>query len=172
MKDAIRNLLLQQRLALSSEQVQTWSQSIILQLRHLPVYQRAKVVGLYSPIKHEPDLTPLLQDSKRFLLPKVMGDSMIYVHWNGKSTQLTKSTLHILEPKSNKDESASLDVLIIPGIAFTKKGDRLGFGKGFFDRFLMTKKPPYVIGVAYPFQLVSTLPTTLHDQRVDHVLIG
>jgi 5-formyltetrahydrofolate cyclo-ligase len=171
MKDTLRQALLLQRLSLSSAMVDTYSQSLIKQIIALPAFQQAKVIGLYSPIKNEPDLRPLVNQGKQVLLPKVVGDSLIYGQWKQTDT-LINSTLNILEPNTNKDESHLLDLLIIPGVAFDRFGNRLGFGKGYFDRYLSTKRPPLVIGVCYPFQLQKQLQVTQEDMKVDLVLIA
>lgn len=171
MKDTLRQTLLNHRLTLSSSEVQSYSQSLMNQLIALPAFQRAHVIGLYSPIKNEPDLTLLLNQGKRVLLPKVVGDTLIYGRWE-KNKPLIKSSLNILEPNTNEDESHLLDLLIIPGIAFDRLGNRLGFGKGYFDRYLATIRPPLVIGVCYPFQMQSTLQVTNKDMKVDVVLVA
>jgi 5-formyltetrahydrofolate cyclo-ligase len=171
MKDTVRQTLLNQRLALSPSMVETYSQSLIKQLIALPAFQQAKVIGLYSPIKNEPDLRPLIKLGKHILLPKVVGDSLIYGQWK-QTDVLMKSPLNILEPNTTKDASNLLDLLIIPGIGFDRLGNRLGFGKGYFDRYLASKKPALVIGVCYPFQLQQQLPVTQDDIKVDLVLVA
>jgi 5-formyltetrahydrofolate cyclo-ligase len=171
MKDTLRQTLLTQRLALSPSMVFSYSQSLINQIIALPSFQRAKVVGLYAPIKNEPDLTPLIHQGKQILLPKVVGDTLIYGRWQSTDV-LIKSSLHILEPNTDQDESHLLDLLIIPGVAFDRLGHRLGFGKGYFDRYLASKRPPMVIGVCYPFQLQPKLQVTKDDMNVDLVLVA
>jgi len=171
MKDDLRQTLLTKRLAMTPAEVEHASASLINQIRQLEPYQKANVIGLYMPIKNEPDLTSLSQDGKKVLLPKVNNDDLIYVTWE-KGQSLIRSELGILEPQGNQDESESLDLLIIPAIALDAKGNRLGFGKGFFDRFLMHQRPKLVIGVIYPFQLQEKLMTTRLDMPVDMVLIA
>jgi 5-formyltetrahydrofolate cyclo-ligase len=171
MKETLRQALLQQRVALSSVMVETYSQSLMKQIIALPAFQQAKVVGLYSPIKNEPDLRPLITRGKLVLLPKVVGDSLIYGQWK-QTDILIKSPLDILEPNTDKDESHLLDLLIIPGVAFDRIGNRIGFGKGYFDRYLASNRPPLVIGVCYPFQLQKELQVTEEDMKVDLVLVA
>lgn len=171
MKDNLRQTLLEKRLALQSIEVKTFSRSLIQKIQQHPLYQKAKVVGLFSAIKNEPDLSSLLKDNKIFLLPKVVGDQLIYVRYNPKEL-LVKSELGILEPKGMKDESNVLNLIIIPGIAFDLKGNRIGFGKGYFDRFLSSQKSTYVIGVAYPFQIQTKIITTEYDVPVNEVLVA
>ena len=149
----------------------SYSQSLIKQIIALPSFQRAKVIGLYVQIKNEPDLTPLFHQGKQILLPKVVGDTLIYGRWKNNDV-LVKSSLHILEPNTDQDESHLLDLLIIPGVAFDRLGNRLGFGKGFFDRYLASKRPPLVIGVCYPFQMQQNLEVTKEDMNVDLVLVA
>jgi 5-formyltetrahydrofolate cyclo-ligase len=171
MKHVLRETILNQRLALQPHEVEAYSRSLIQKIKQHPLYQKAKVVGLFSAIKHEPDLSPLLKDSKIWLLPKVSGDNLIYVRYQSQSS-LIKSELGILEPLGLKDESSNLDLVIIPGIAFDTKGNRIGFGKGYFDRFLSSHQPPYVIGVAYPFQMQKQIKTTKSDVPVNEVLVA
>jgi len=171
MKTALRAQLLSQRLALSETIIQHYEMSLIKQIRALPTYQLAKRIGLYMPIKKEPNLLALMQDDKWFYVPKVKHDSLIYVAWKA-DIALEKSPLGILEPLGNIDESHLLDVLIIPALALDDHGHRLGFGKGYFDRFLKSNRPACVIGVIYPFQKIKDLEITEADQPVDIVLIA
>jgi 5-formyltetrahydrofolate cyclo-ligase len=171
MKEALRETILTKRLALSPEEVKTYSLSLINQIRALPAYQHAKHIGLYSPIKNEPNLLALLEDPKQFYLPKVVDLTMIYVPYH-TDTKLEKSSLGILEPIDNNDASSQLDMIIIPGIVFDPAGNRIGFGKGYFDRFLLHIRPTHVIGVAYPFQMEKRLMTSRLDVPVDLVLVA
>lgn len=171
MKDSLRQVLLKQRMGLSPSMIASYSQSLINQIIALPSFQQAKVIGLYSPIKNEPDLRPLIQQGKHILLPKVVGDTLIYGRWLPTDV-LIKSSLQILEPNTTQDDSHLLDLLIIPGVAFDRLGNRLGFGKGYFDRYLATKRPPLVIGVCYPFQLQEKIQVTKDDMKVDLVLVA
>jgi 5-formyltetrahydrofolate cyclo-ligase len=92
--------------------------------------------------------------------------------FQGQTVPLLKSDLNILEPKHSPTFHKNLDLLIVPGLAFTRSGYRLGFGKGFFDAYLQHNRPRHVIGVLYPFQLVTTMPLDAHDQIVDSLLIA
>jgi 5-formyltetrahydrofolate cyclo-ligase len=87
----------------------------------------------------------------------------------------------ILEPKMEKDrevDPAQLDIIIVPGVAFDRKGFRIGFGKGFYDRFLETyrdslgreSKQSFCIGLAFEMQIVDSLPRDAYDEKVDLVI--
>lgn len=172
MKTELREKMLSIRLSLSSSFMKDASSSLVQQLKHHPSYQKATHIGIYHPIKNEPSLLTLLDDlTKHFYLPKVVNDSMIYVPYDHKTT-LETSSLSIKEPDSFNDHSHRLDLVIIPALAIDKQGNRLGFGKGFFDRFLNLYPTLFVIAVIYPFQLVDIIPVEKHDKQVHDVLIS
>ena len=80
----------------------------------------------------------------------------------------------MLEPRGeNGLEGESMPLILVPGLAFTKKGDRLGFGKGFYDRFLSEQTfRALVIGLAFEEQIMAELPTEIHDCRCHEVFTG
>ena len=168
--------MLQQRLRLSEQQKKVWDASLIRQLLSLSMFQTAQTIGLFHPIKNEPDLLSIVTQfpDKHFLLPVVDGASMTYHTYKFQDylAPLQKSELTILEPKQGKPFLQPLDLIIVPGLAFTTSGQRLGFGKGYFDQYLKQFRPKYTLGVLYPFQLLPSIPSEEHDQVVDHILIA
>ena len=176
MKSRIRQSMLQQRLNLSIEQKKAWDASLMQQLLHLEIFQQAQTIGLFHPIKNEPDLLSItnLFPNKHFLLPVVDGASMTYHTYKFQDylAPLQKSELTILEPKQGKPFLQPLDLIIVPGLAFTISGQRLGFGKGYFDQYLKQFRPKHTLGVLYPFQLLPSIPSEEHDQAVDQILIA
>ena len=172
MKSTIRDALLTQRLAMTPEDVIQASLSIIYQLVKHPLFIQSKHIGLFHPIKNEPNLTSLVNLSyKQFYLPVVKEPSLIYSRFT-KDTPLVKSSLNILEPTSTVDESNYLDLVIIPAIAIDKERYRLGFGKGYFDRFLALYPKLKVLAVIYPFQHIESFEHDLHDMPVDDVILS
>jgi 5-formyltetrahydrofolate cyclo-ligase len=73
-----------------------------------------------------------------------------------------------MEPLPIRNTS-NIDLLIVPGIAFDRMGHRLGYGRGYFDRYLSQAKPHFSIGLAYNFQMVESLPHYSHDQKLDAI---
>jgi 5-formyltetrahydrofolate cyclo-ligase len=116
-------------------------------VEQLPAVGDAKVVMVFDSVQGEPVTAP-------------------FVEWcreHGK-------TVHLPEDDPPPDP-LTIDVVIVPGTAFTPSGDRLGQGGGWYDRFLETVRPDCVtIGVAFAAQIVSELPVEPHDVRVDHVV--
>jgi 5-formyltetrahydrofolate cyclo-ligase len=163
--------MLTKRMNLTPQEIQAFERNLIEQIKSLPPYQKAKHIGLFMPIKNEPNLLQLIDLKKTFYFPKVQGDTLIYLPWKPKM-DLETSMLGISEPKGNFDQSYLLDLVIIPALAIDQKGHRLGFGKGYFDRFLSKHRPPLVISVIYPFQKITHLEPEAHDQTVDLVLVA
>lgn len=73
-------------------------------------------------------------------------------------------------PRSEREWRSGYDLIIVPGLAFDKKGNRLGYGGGYYDAFLATQPEPLKVAVAYPFQIVDEVPVGAHDMKVDRVL--
>jgi 5-formyltetrahydrofolate cyclo-ligase len=178
MKTSLRDAMLNQRLALTQDEVHMFSVSLLEQLIHNARIHNARTIGLFHPIKNEPNLlgmTHLFPD-KQFYLPKVHDGRMDYVVYHEAHSQmlspLEKSPLNILEPIGHTYYELPLDVILIPALAIDMNFHRLGFGKGFFDAYLARLRPKHVLAVIYPFQYVNTLPHEAHDERVDDVVIA
>jgi 5-formyltetrahydrofolate cyclo-ligase len=172
MKKELRDAMLMKRLAMSSDDIHQASLSLLSKVKQHPAFLQATHIGLFHPIKNEPDLTDLLQiPNKHFYLPKVVEMSLIYAPFT-KDTSLETSTLNIKEPIGLQDYSHRLDLVIIPALAVDAKGNRLGFGKGYFDRFLERHPHLKVLAVVYPFQVVDLLPVEQHDKQVTDILVS
>jgi len=152
------------------------SQFICQQIAGDEGYQKARNILLYWPMPDEVDLTSLLLHSSKqqFFLPIVHEDgSMTLGEFQGKDT-LEKSGMGIMEPKySPRKESNEMDLFLIPGIAYTLIGKRLGRGGGYYDRLLKQRLPnQQVWGVGFDFQILNDVPMTEQDQAVDRVIVG
>ena len=108
------------------------------------------------------------QGRKRFFLPRVNGVNLDILPY--EETRLELGSFHIEEPTGNDVADVDdIELMIIPAVAFDRKGNRLGRGKGFYDRLLATSKATK-IGVGYEFQLLDTLPSEPHDVAMDMVI--
>jgi 5-formyltetrahydrofolate cyclo-ligase len=178
MKSTLREMMLAQRLALTPDDVHAFSASLLQQLMHDSRITHARTIGLFHPIKHEPNLLGIthLFPNKQVYLPKVHDGVMDYVLYHEAYGQicspLERSDLNIMEPAGQSYFKEPLDVILIPALAIDHQRHRLGFGKGFFDAYLARLRPKHVLAVIYPFQYVKTLPHEAHDERVDDVLIA
>ena len=105
---------------------------------------------------------------KRFYLPRINGVDLEVLPY--EESRLELGTFHIEEPTGNDlTDPSEIELVVVPAVAYDRKGKRLGRGKGFYDRFLKQTKATKV-GVGYEFQLVDELPTEPHDIPMDIVI--
>lgn len=127
-------------------------------------------IGLYLPLKGEPDLTSLLDNNWVFCLPKINGDKIEFVHYH-KSMVLEKWSKGIKHPHS--DTILVPSIVIVPGLAYCQKGYRLGFGSGCYDKYfsrLIINTSTIKIGVCFDKYLLESLPIEKHDTKFDYVI--
>lgn len=171
-KQELRGILEQKRRVLTDEQIATESASIIRHLENSEEFRSAKTIMVYYPIHHEVNLMPLVEkygSEKVFLFPITHRSSIEVRPYEG-TDKMKKGKFHIPEPQTPA-YTGRIDLILIPGVAFDKQGNRLGRGGGYYDRFLRHHGRSCQIGVAYEFQLQSrSLPHNRLDHRVDKVI--
>ena len=133
------------------------------------IFSAANPIGLYLPLKGEPDLTSLLDNNWVFCLPKINGDKIEFVHYH-KSMVLEKESKGIKHPPS--DTILVPSIVIVPGLAYCQKGYRLGFGSGCYDKYFsrLINTPTTKIGVCFDKYLLESLPIEKHDTKFDYVI--
>lgn len=173
-KAALRQKILKQRLLMKSDEIVRFSKQISDRLLTLQVVQDAACLMAYYPHKNEPDLKDLmnvcLDMDKKVSLPYVLeGGYMAAVDYHENSVM--KSNIYgIPEPIIDTDsEQQMLDVVLVPGIVFDESLNRMGFGKGYYDRFL-GKNDAVKIGVCYESNIVDNIPTDAHDIKMDIIV--
>ena len=172
-KNEIRRQILKKRLSLSKKSLAAKSKIICQKLKKMTGFKNAKTILFYVPIKNEIDILPLLKQSlktKIVLLPKISGK--IIQPCRIKSLKnLETGPFQIPQPKKNCPvvEASTVELVIVPAIAFDHSGHRIGFGFGYYDKLLKKLRCPK-IGLAYDFQIVENVPRTTHDQQVDFVV--
>ncbi|MES2470153.1 MAG: 5-formyltetrahydrofolate cyclo-ligase [Verrucomicrobiota bacterium] len=140
-----------------------------------PCFQQAPVVALFHSTATEPDLLPLLRNpGKTFLLPLCHPDRSLTWHRPLHLDRWRPGPFGIIEPDPSLSPpvaAASMALVLVPGLAFTPSGDRLGHGAGYYDRFLATLAPSVpTAGICFSCQILPTLPAAAHDIPVHHVL--
>jgi 5-formyltetrahydrofolate cyclo-ligase len=170
MKERIRKEILNIRK--SYDKVEEDSHKIIKNIKKLPHILEKQVFLFYYPHQNEVNLLPLLNElkneGKTVLLPKVNGGFIVPVLVKDLQN-LKKGKFSILEPEGKIFSKEKIDVIFVPAIVFDKQGHRIGFGKGYYDRFLKDTKS-IKVGVAYDFQIVDEIPFEEHDVPVDFVI--
>lgn len=157
--------------------LQRVGKEIETKIRNLSEYKSAKHVMSYLAKDIEIPLNGLFNDkNKTWFLPVVV-DEIVVVPYIPGETKLIKGSFGIVEPEITGDNcfdqlsrKIKLDVILVPGLCFDKDGNRLGFGRGFFDRFLKLNPDSFKIGVCPKECLVSKLPQDVWDIKVDLVL--
>lgn len=166
-KSAVRNI--------TPEQKKERSALIFKNILKLDVIKSAKVVALYASLADEVDTTTAidaLHNSKTVVLPRVEGDSMSFYRYDPE--RISIGAFGILEPQTLEAiDPSEIDVMIIPGVAFTKDGKRCGRGKGYYDKYLSDSRfRATKIGVCYAEQIAEDIETEPHDEVVDMVFFA
>ena len=163
--------MLERRNRLTSHEIAKRSKSIQEFVINSKEFLKAKVVGAYfafgSEVTTELIITRAKTLGKKIALPRVEEDKITFYELSSIKSLIRGGRFGILEP-SPDGQMNEIDILIVPGIAFDKKGNRIGYGKGYYDRLLSGKRT-FSIGLAYSFQLVETLPHARYDKRMDAI---
>lgn len=172
-KTDLRRKLLEKRLGLTPREVEDKSRVIAGKIIASDLLPEIKRGSIYLPIKNEVDTKPiinfLVEAGADIYLPKFYPDSYKLVRFTSWD-DLEKGPYGILEPKSDVViHEREIDLAFMPGVAFDKKGVRLGYGKGVFDR-LFAKSRTKRVGLAYEFQIADVIPEESHDLKMDFVV--
>ncbi|NND87155.1 MAG: 5-formyltetrahydrofolate cyclo-ligase [Nitrosopumilus sp.] len=171
-KKSLRNLLLEKRDNTSYDLMKIASAKIQKKLKKIYAYKNATKVGIYYPIGSEiltqDIIQELISDGKEVFLPKVVGKNLEFRKITSFSS-LEKGNFDIMEPKDDCPTDNNLDVVIVPTIGITPDGIRLGYGHGFYDRFLAENKTT-TISITLDKQIVKRIPKDDHDVLIDWIV--
>lgn len=138
-------------------------------------FKKANTIAFYISFSDEVDTKRLIDYSlsinKTIVIPKVVDEKLEFYYFNGDYTLLAKSRFNILEPDSTacRIDDNQIDLMIIPGLAFDLNNYRLGYGKGYYDRYLK-KHHIKNIGLFYKEQCVNKLPIDSFDIPLDYII--
>ena len=174
MKSELRKQVLHEMKAISQEQKQFIDQALTEQLLQHPFYQEAKVIATYLSFPHEFQTQELieqaLKDGKKVLIPKTYPKGrMDFVVYDLQ--QLVKTSFGLLEPQGDLEivDASQIDLIHVPGLAFTTEGYRIGYGGGYYDRYLKHFSGN-TLSTVYPCQIRDFIPED-HDIPVQEVLV-
>ena len=142
------------------------SDKIINALRSVELYQDAQNVMIFYPLEHEVNLLPLLEDDKNFYLPKVSGNELLVCPYQ-KGDELNISKFKTKEPKTAPVKPVILDLIFVPALMIDKNFYRLGYGGGFYDRFLPKTRGAIKIAPVPNKLIIDNLPVDNFDVPVD-----
>lgn len=174
-KEKIRDRIKAQRKQLSKQEIEDKSAKITLALFSCDALKNANTVMVYlanfNEVRTDKITQRLFQKGKRVVAPITDEENISltpYLFTNEK--ELTKGAYGIKEPKRDfRVEKSEIDAVIVPGIAFDENGNRMGFGKGYYDRFL-EDFCGIKIGICYDFQIIDAIPTNEHDIAMDYII--
>ncbi len=171
-KSSLRGILEQRRRVYDKDQARQDAQVLVRRIAELPLFQQAQTVMLYSSVHNEIDLQALLEqfkDQKTLLLPVTHRHCITANPYEGEE-KMRKGKHRIAEP-TTKPYKGTIDLILVPGVAFDRYGYRLGRGGGFYDKFLRQHPKAFKLGVGYDFQIYKKeLPYNLFDVRVNAIL--
>ena len=174
MKSELRKQVLQEMKALPLEQKQAMDQALTERFLKHPFYQEAKTIATYLSFPHEFQTQELieqaLKDGKKVLIPKTYPKGrMDFVVYDPQ--QLVKTSFGLLEPQGDLEvvDASQIDLIHVPGLAFTTEGYRIGYGGGYYDRYL-EHFSGHTLSTVYHYQVQDFIPEK-HDIPVQEVLI-
>ena len=173
-KQELRKAIRQRKRAMTPEEIESRSQALCRKFLESEDYRRAETIYGYLPYNQEVRTVPILEkalaDGKRVAVPKVYGDEMKFIYLDNL-TQVEAGYAGIPEPVADgpvaEDETA---LVLMPGLAFDPQGHRIGYGGGFYDKFLSREPNHPTLALCYDFQMLPHLDTEEHDIPVDTVL--
>lgn len=173
-KKELRRTIRERKRAMTEEEIVSRSERLGVLFAQSEAYKAAKTIYGYLPYNQEvrtmPMLEQALKDGKRVAVPKVYGDEMKFLYLDDL-TQVSKGYAGIPEPIADgpvaDDETA---LVLMPGLAFDPQGHRIGYGGGFYDKFLAAEPNHPTLALCYEFQMLPELHTEEHDIPVDTVL--
>jgi 5-formyltetrahydrofolate cyclo-ligase len=175
-KAELREFMAAKRKIINHKSKRDYDKEICHELKKIALIKNPKVVHSYLPIKGEIDVTPflkwLLEKRIKVVCPKVLPkrqlESIELLHFD----DFDMGPFNTIHPSGNVVYSGSIDMVVLPGLAFDKKLNRLGYGGGYYDRFLAKNIETIKAAVLYPFQLVDKIPTEEHDIKMDRLIVS
>ena len=173
-KKELRRTIRERKRAMTEEEIVSRSEKLGALFAQSEAYKAARTIYGYLPYNQEVRTVPMLEqalkDGKRVAVPKVYGDEMKFLYLDDLSL-VEKGYAGIPEPIADDplaDDDTAL--VLMPGLAFDPAGHRIGYGGGFYDKFLAAEPNHPTLALCYEFQILPRLDTEEHDIPVDTVL--
>ena len=175
-KTEIRRRVLAQRSAMTKAEAKQKGEAILGRLMSTDLYRQARCLSCYVSVKNEADTLGLirvaLDGERRVGVPLVGGGGKMALVEIRSLSDLHPAPFDLLEPRGpglTEIPPEAFDLVIVPGLAFDRQGNRTGFGGGYYDRFLARATAPKV-ALAYDFQVIDGVPADPHDVRMDYLV--
>lgn len=172
-KSEIRATFLNRRSALTQKEQTLKSKKIIKHLESIQLFKDAKNILFYYSLNSEVETHDLIKrwiDRKGILLPRLFDESTFVALPVNSLEKMECNRFGIPEPSASKVKSGDPDLIIVPGVAFDRRGNRIGMGKGYYDRFLSHHKGVPRVALAYSEQILESIPKEPYDEKVDWII--
>lgn len=175
-KKDIRDRIRKKRKSLLPEQRQAYGRQITEQVIRHPFFQREEEIYCYVSFGEEVPTFELIKSAlkmgKKVAVPRVIVDNNMEFYYIDSLKELKTGHFGILEPEAAAEKRAEgrQGLVLLPGMAFDRNGNRIGYGKGFYDTYLSAHPQLGRIALAYSLQCVEWIPADVHDVRVEAVI--
>lgn len=176
-KKELRNIIRDKKRQFSNTELGELSLAVLERLHHNPVFCSASHILLYYSLPDEVNthglIDQLVDEGKQVYLPVVIDEGHMEIRKYTGKQDLREGSFHIMEPIGTllpKDRYNELQVGVIPGMSFDSEGNRLGRGKGYYDRILALTPHLYKIGMCFDFQKTAHVPTEATDIKMDAIV--
>ena len=174
-KKQLRRSIRERKRAMTEEEIVSRSRKLEQLFLASQAYKEAKTIYGYLPYNQEVRTVPMLEqairDGKRVAVPKCYGEQMRFLYISDFENEVAPGYANIPEPIADEPVAEDKTALVLmPGLAFDPQGHRIGYGGGFYDRFLSTEPDHPTLALCYGFQMVEHLETEEFDIPVDMVL--
>jgi 5-formyltetrahydrofolate cyclo-ligase len=169
-KKDIRKHMKQMRLQMDTSILEKENKVIFSKLEKDPDFKKASLVAIFYPMENEVNLMKLV-GQRRLAFPKVINQELHFIEYVPHQT-FEKSAFGVMEPMEGNIVDEQIDYMIVPALAISKSGFRIGYGKGYYDQFLSRVRPRRVVGVIYGFQEIESFEIADHDQKLDTYYTG
>lgn len=170
-KEEIRRYIKNRKALLGDDERSSAAHSVFERLESLAAFKMADRILMYNSLADELSTRLFMerwQHDKHFLLPRVNGPDLDVLPYDRTRTHL--GAFHIEEPDGDDVvDISTIDLVVVPGVAFDRQGNRVGRGKGYYDRLLARMKAT-TVGVGFDFQLVDDIPGEPHDIKIDIII--
>ena len=171
-KAALRKHLLEKRDATSAELRDISSERIHQNLKRITSFTNSQNTACYFPIGSEVDthniMLDMLEQDKNLLLPRIVNNNLEFCIVPNLE-KLEKGSFEIMEPRDSCKKAEKINCVLIPTVGVSKSGVRLGYGKGYYDRFL-SSTDAVKISLTYSKQIVKSIPSDSHDIKIDWIV--
>lgn len=178
-KKELRKEIKRRFAALAREEFSVKSAVVLEKLKALPEWNKAGTIFAFISMKDEIDteeiLREILNSGKKLAVPRIDGENLVFHLIESITEGLVPDCYGIPEPEASAPVAipAGNDMMLIPGLAFDSRNNRLGRGKGFYDRYLASIPEAISrIGICYDFQIVDAVPAEPHDKPLDMTICG